>query len=117
MKRRLITSLLLYTDMREEILQYVSNNSSPSLASQLVADLDDALVNIGQMLKDLNHLDVKNDVDLAIRVKLGCMELRTVAEQYRSMGQPCERLATLFSHLADWLEITFSVKPDIQLRN
>jgi hypothetical protein len=104
---RLITSLLLYPAMRKEILEVANINGEITQAEQLVADLDRALIELGELALQVEQSGLADNAEFCERMKSESLEVRQAANQFRGISEVGDKLADLFIQLAEWLDVEF----------
>lgn len=104
MSQSLITALLLYPSVRQEILLLASKVDGEANAKQFVDDIDQTLQQIGEVVYETKLLSLDDDDEVIQQLRQGSRELRAVAEKYRNLGATGKQLAELFVQLSDWLD-------------
>jgi hypothetical protein len=72
--------------MRREILEVAKVNGESAQAEQLVADLDSALVGLGELSFDVEQATIAVDADFLERIKSESLEVRQAANQFRGIS-------------------------------
>jgi hypothetical protein len=104
MSQSLITALLLYPSVRQEILSLASKVDGEEKARQFVDDIDQTLQQIGEVVYETKLFSLDDDNEVIQQLRQGSRELRAVAARYRNLGSTGNQLAELFVQLSDWLD-------------